>query len=65
LGELLVGDLLAGVLVGSAVPPTPAPTSTATTQPFERRPDAVGTPFGDDGESFAEFDRRAREEFGR
>jgi hypothetical protein len=46
---------------------SPAPSSTATTQAFERRQNAVRTPFehesetdSDDGDSYREFDRRNR-----
>jgi hypothetical protein len=62
--DALEKSIPAGFDFGSVVPATPPPSSTATTQAFKRRQNAVGTPLSGDGESFAEGDRRMAQERG-
>jgi hypothetical protein len=67
-GELLGAleeSIPSGFDRGSVCAPTAAPSSTATTQPFRRGSDGVPTAFPSDGESFAEFDRRAADDQSR
>jgi hypothetical protein len=52
--DALEKSIPAGFDFGSVVPPTPAPSSAATTQAFKRRPNAVRTPLDGEHESFAQ-----------